>query len=64
MADEAQQQGTKLPQVNYLAVAQDDYVYESKPLPKRVMEDLARNQQSGGMGAQFEIVSSGLSNNV
>lgn len=62
MADEAQQK--QLPQVNYLSVAQDDYVYESKPLPKRVMEDLARNQQSGGMGAQFEIVSSGLNNNA
>jgi hypothetical protein len=65
MADGEEQQTTsKLPQVNYLAVSQDDYMYESKPLPRRVVEELSRGQQTGGMASQFEIVSSGLKNNA
>ena len=58
------QQGgrAQLPEVNYLTASGDDYVYESKPLPKRVVEDLDRAAQSGGMASQFETISSGLSN--
>lgn len=61
---EQQQQGVQLPQVNYLSAAQDDYMYESKPLPKRVQEELARGTQTGGMATQFSTISSGLNNNV
>ena len=64
MAEQSIQQQPKLPAVNYLSTAQDDYIYESRPLPKRVTDELARGQQSGGMASQFEIVSSGLNNNV
>ena len=59
-----QQPQDKLPQVNYLSVASDDYVYQSKPLPRRAQDEINRNQMSGGMASQFEIASSGLTNNA
>jgi hypothetical protein len=70
MADEQQQQQpmtmtsgqrSPWPQVRNNS-GDDDYVYEVKPLPKK--DATGQQQQSGGMGAQFEAVSSGANNNI
>ena len=60
----AEQQERQLPPVNSYSIAQDDYVYESVPLPTRAIEDLERNTGSGGMSSQYSQVSSGVNNGV
>ena len=66
----AQQQGAvRMPQVNYLMVAQDDYAYELKPLPKRAFDQIGgttagQSSASGGMSSQFDVVSSALNKNL
>lgn len=67
MPEEQQQQQAqpvKMPQVNLYAVAQDDYAYETKPLPKKSFAEQGQQTQSGGMSSQFEIVSSALNKNL
>jgi hypothetical protein len=70
--DDQQQEGQQQPQqqpgkVKMLqprtTVVDDDYQYEVKMPPRRPFDQAAPiGQQSGGMSAQFEIVSSGLNN--
>ena len=72
MAEEDQQQqqqqqttGPQRPRMlaSRVSVVNDDYEYQPKPVPRpTAFEGAAR--QTGGMSAQFEIVTSGLDNMV
>jgi hypothetical protein len=62
-------QGIRMPEVNYSTAAQDDYAYETKPLPKRAFDTIGgtssgQQTQQGGMSSQFETVSSPLNKNI
>jgi len=59
-----QRQTLSMPQVNPYLVAQDDYTYESKPLPKKAFQPEGQQTQQGGMSNQFEIVTSQLNKNL
>ena len=59
-----QQPGFTVPESQPFLIAMDDYVYEAKP-PKKPFEDIKGTEEgAGGMGGQFEAVSSALNKNI
>jgi hypothetical protein len=61
---QAEQPGFSFAESSPYRIAQDDYVYEAKAPPKPFEQKTGQDSQAGGMGSQFEIVSSALNKNV
>jgi hypothetical protein len=61
---QAEQPAFNFAQSSPYLIAQDDYVYEAKAPPKPFEQKTGQDSQAGGMGSQFEIVSSALNKNV
>ena len=53
-----------MPETSPFRLAQDDYVYQAKAPKKPFEQREGLDSQSGGMGSQFEAVSSALDKNI